>query len=105
MRQFYGREACEFCSQCRLPAMPATVLDALAGLFPDSSRTTLRQLLQSGRVRVDGEVERNAKRVLSAGEAVDVVRKSVQRALPEGLAILHEDDEVVVVLKAHGLPT
>lgn len=84
---------------------PATLLDALADLFPDSSRTTLRQMLQSGRVRVGGEVERNAKRVLGAGETVDVARKTVQRALPEGLAILHEDDDVVVVLKAHGLLT
>lgn len=81
------------------------LLDALADLFPDSSRTTLRQMLQSGRVRVGGEVERDAKRVLDDGEAVTVAPKGVQRALPEGLAILHEDDDVIVVLKSHGLLT
>jgi RluA family pseudouridine synthase len=85
--------------------MPRTLLEALAVLFPDSSRTTLRQMLQSGRVRVSGEIEKDAKRLIDAGETVDVARKSVQSALPEGLAILHEDDEVVVVLKAHGLLT
>lgn len=85
--------------------MPRTLLDALAALYPDSSRTTLRQLLQSGRVRVGGEVEKDAKRVVVDGEQVDVARKEVQRALPEGLAILHEDDAVLVVLKAHGLLT
>lgn len=85
--------------------MPRTLLDALADLFPDSSRTTLRQMLQSGRVRVGGEVEKNAKRVLDAGETIDIARKAVQRALPEGLAVLHEDDDVIVVLKAQGLLT
>src|SRR5258708_27236126 len=74
------------------PLMSRTLLDALAALFPDSSRTTLRQMLQAGRVRVSGEVEKDAKRVLGVGEEIDVSRKSVQRALPEGLMLLHEDD-------------
>jgi 23S rRNA pseudouridine1911/1915/1917 synthase len=85
--------------------MLRTLLDALAELFPDSSRTTLRQMLQSGRVRVGGEVEKDAKRLVEAGEVIDVGRKSVQRALPEGLALLHEDDDVMVVLKSNGLLT
>ena len=85
--------------------MPRTILDALAELFPDSSRTTLRQMLQSGRVRVDGDVEKDAKRVVGDGEEIDVARKSVQRALPEGLALLHEDDDVMVVVKSNGLLT
>jgi 23S rRNA pseudouridine1911/1915/1917 synthase len=82
-----------------------TLLDALAQLYPDSTKTTLRQLLQTGRVRVNGEVEKNARRELDPGELVEVGQKSVQPALPPGLAILHEDDDVIVVLKAHGLLT
>ena len=85
--------------------MPRTLLDALAALFPDSSRTTLRQMLQSGRVRVGGEVEKDAKRVVEDGEEIDVGRKAVQRTLPEGLTLLHEDDDVIVVIKANGLLT
>ena len=83
----------------------SSLLDALAGLFPDASRTTLRQMLQSRRVRVNAATEKNAKRVLVAGDVVEVGQKSYAPALPEGLSILHEDDEVIVVLKAHGLLT
>ena len=83
----------------------APLLDALATLFPDSSKTTLRQMLAGGRVRVGGEVEKNAKRMIEPGETIEIAQKSVQRALPEGLSILHEDDDVIVVLKAHGLLT
>lgn len=81
------------------------LLDTLALLYPDSTKTTLRQLLQAGRVRVNGEVEKNARRELDPGELVEVGQKSVQPALPPGLAVLHEDDDVIVVLKAHGLLT
>lgn len=82
-----------------------SLLDALASLYPDSTKTTLRQLLQTGRVRVNGEVEKNARRELDAGELVEVGQKTVQPVLPPGLAILHEDEDVIVVLKAHGLLT
>jgi 23S rRNA pseudouridine1911/1915/1917 synthase len=82
-----------------------SLLDALGQLYPDSTKTTLRQMLQAGRVRVNGEVEKNARRELDAGELVEVGQKAVQPALPPGLAILHEDDDVIVVLKSHGLLT
>ncbi len=82
-----------------------TLLEALAGLYPDSSKTTLRQFLQTGRVRVNGEIEKNAKRELDVDDSVDVTSKSVQRALPKELAILFEDEHVIVVFKANGLLT
>lgn len=82
-----------------------TLLDAMAELYPDSSRTTLRQMLQSGRVRVNAEPEKDAKRVLARGDLLDVGDKSPARALPEGLVILHEDEDIIVVLKSHGLLT
>jgi RluA family pseudouridine synthase len=81
------------------------LLDALAGLYPDSSKTTLRQMLQSGRVRVNGEIEKNAKREVEPDDVVDVADKAVHRNLPAGLAVLHEDNDVIVVFKAHGLLT
>lgn len=84
---------------------PQALIDALSRLFPDSSKTTLRQMLQSGRVRVNSEVEKNAKRELEAEDVIDVSEKEVHRNLPEGLAVLHEDRDVIVVLKAHGILT
>ncbi|MEK6372146.1 MAG: RluA family pseudouridine synthase [Acidobacteriota bacterium] len=82
-----------------------TLLEKLQSLFPESSKTTLRQMLQGGRVRVNGEVEKDAKREIAPDDAVDVVSKAVARQLPPGLTILHEDADVIVVLKAHGLLT
>lgn len=82
-----------------------SLLGALAGMYPDSTKTTLRQFLQAGRVRVNGEIEKNARRDLEAGDLVMVAQKSVQITLPPELSILHEDDHVIVVMKAHGLLT
>jgi 23S rRNA pseudouridine1911/1915/1917 synthase len=84
---------------------PQALIDALAALYPESSRSTLRQMLQTGRVRVNGEVEKNAKRDLDPDDAVDVSEKAVHRNLPEGLSVLHEDSDVIVVFKAHGILT
>jgi len=81
------------------------LLDALQEIYPDSSKTTLRQFLQAGRVRVNGEIEKNAKREVDADEVIDVTSKSMQRALPPELSILFEDEHVIVVLKANGLLT
>jgi 23S rRNA pseudouridine1911/1915/1917 synthase len=83
----------------------APLLDLLAELFPDSSKTTLRQMLQNERVRVEGEIEKNARAIVDAGDTIEVGTKSVPTALPEGLSILHEDDDVIVVLKGNGLLT
>jgi 23S rRNA pseudouridine1911/1915/1917 synthase len=82
-----------------------TLLEALAKTYPDSSKTSLRQLLQSGRVRVNGEIEKNTKRVIDDGDDVSVAKKEIHVALPPELAILHEDDDLIVVLKSHGLLT
>jgi 23S rRNA pseudouridine1911/1915/1917 synthase len=84
---------------------PMALLDALSSLFPDSSKSTLRQFLQTGRVRVNGEIEKNAKRQVEAGETIDVAGKEPHRNLPPELGLLHEDGDVIVVLKSHGLLT
>src|ERR1041385_6642480 len=85
--------------------VPMQLLDKLAHLFPDSSRTTLRQMLQHGRVRVNGEVEKDAKRNVGAEDVVDVTDKKAARLLPPALTLLHEDRDVLVVVKANGLLT
>ena len=84
---------------------PETLIDALSALYRDASKTTLRQMLQAGRVRVNGEIEKNAKRELEVDDVIDVADKAVHRNLPPGLAILHEDRDVIVVFKSNGLLT
>lgn len=84
-----------------------TLLDFLARSFPDSSKTTLRQMLQSGRVRVNGEIEKVARTQLDGGDMVEVTEKAraADRQLPPELSILHEDTDIIVVFKANGLLT
>lgn len=81
------------------------LLDALARLFPDSTRTTLRQMLQNGRVRVNHELEKNARREVDPDDVLDIGQKTMNVALPPEISILHEDDDIVVVFKSHGLLT
>jgi len=80
-----------------------TLLEWLQIRFPDSSKTTLRQLLHSGRVRVSGDVEKDAKRQIEADDIIEIAPKDKRPQVPPGLAILYEDDDVIVVLKSHGL--
>ncbi|HEY0593698.1 MAG TPA: RluA family pseudouridine synthase [Thermoanaerobaculia bacterium] len=82
-----------------------TLLDALSALVPGSSRTTLRQMLAAGRVRVNGEVEKNAKRALVPGDVIDVARKEHHALLPPEIALLFEDEHLLVVVKPAGLLT
>lgn len=84
---------------------PIALLDLLSQMFPDSSRTTLRQMLQAGRVRVNGEAEIDAKHALTPGDDVAVLSRADAVTLPSTLTLLHEDDDVMVVIKANGLLT
>jgi 23S rRNA pseudouridine1911/1915/1917 synthase len=82
-----------------------TLLEELERLFPESSRTTLRQMLARGRVRVNGEPEKNSKRAIGRRDEVEVGQRNVHRILPPTLNLLHEDDDLLVVVKANGLLT
>lgn len=79
------------------------LLDVLQERFPDSSRTTLRGMLQNDRVRVNGAPERNAKRELTPHDVVEV-GANVHRIDPR-VRILFEDADLIVVDKAEHLLT
>jgi 23S rRNA pseudouridine1911/1915/1917 synthase len=85
--------------------VPRTLLEALASVFPDSSKTTLRQMLQQGRVRVNGEVAKDAKLEVNQDDTIDVGPRSSRLQLPPELGLLYEDDDLIVVFKSHGLLT
>ena len=71
--------------------------------FPDSSKTTLRKMLQADRVRVNARPERDAKRVVSPEDRIDVGPKG--GGLDPRVAILHEDSDLIVIDKAANLLT
>jgi 23S rRNA pseudouridine1911/1915/1917 synthase len=79
---------------------------ALARMFPDYSRSRLKEWLLAGAIRVDGEVRR-PRDTVAGGERVEfepVVEPAV-RVDPEPieLDIVFEDDAVLVINKPAGL--
>jgi 23S rRNA pseudouridine1911/1915/1917 synthase len=83
----------------------ATLLDHLQQRFPDSSKTTLRKMLQSDRVEVNGRAERDARRPITAGDEVRIGSRSSRPTIDDRVAILYEDSDLVVINKAAGLLT
>ena len=80
---------------------------ALARLLPAESRSRLARLVDDGAVLVDGEPGRAARR-LRGGERIEVLLKPRPEEVafrPEAidLAVVHEDDAVLVVAKPAGL--
>ena len=80
------------------------LLDVLQERFPESSKTTLRKMLQSDRVRVNGAPERDAKREIGPGDRVEVTSKPA-RPLDPRVRIVFEDSDLIVIDKAAGLLT
>jgi 23S rRNA pseudouridine1911/1915/1917 synthase len=78
-----------------------TLLEVLQQRFPDSSKTTLRGLLQNDRVRVNGAPERDAKREITSEDRVEIASKT-ERIDPR-VRILFEDPDLIVIDKAEGL--
>jgi 23S rRNA pseudouridine1911/1915/1917 synthase len=78
-----------------------TLLDLLQQRFPDSSKTTLRRMLQDDRVRVNGGPERDARREVRDSDQIDIAGRS-ERIDPR-VRILFEDADLIVIDKAEGL--
>jgi 23S rRNA pseudouridine1911/1915/1917 synthase len=84
---------------------PLALLDVLQQQFPDSSKTTLRKLLQNDRVHVNGAAERDAKRAIERTDRVEVAARAARQSLDRRLTILYEDTDLIVVDKPTGLLT
>jgi RluA family pseudouridine synthase len=81
----------------------STLLEVLQQRFPESSKTSLRTMLQSDRVRVNGAPERDAKRPIATTDRVEIAPRSAP--LDPRVRIIFEDKDLVVVDKAAGLLT
>jgi 23S rRNA pseudouridine1911/1915/1917 synthase len=80
---------------------------ALARLLPEESRSRLVRLIEEGHVRVDGR-EAAPRLKMKSGEAVEVAlapRPADDAHRPEDitLAVVHEDESVLVIDKPAGL--
>ncbi|MFQ5895726.1 MAG: RluA family pseudouridine synthase [Nitrospinota bacterium] len=80
----------------------------LAESLTDLTRSRLKRLIQSGRVRVNGEVATKAGRALRAGDRVEVELPPPEppalEAEPIPLEVLYEDPHLLVLDKPPGLP-
>jgi 23S rRNA pseudouridine1911/1915/1917 synthase len=94
--------------------MPSTLLDHLEKLYPTAKRTTFRQMIEAGRVRINGVPARTLKQPLGEGDDVKVSdrspgrSRSPQRDADESklpFVIVHEDDDILVIDKPPGLLT
>ncbi len=78
-----------------------SLLDELARIFPESSRGTLRGWIELGRILVAGRLAAGPKQPIEAESIVELLPRKV--ALTDGLALLYEDDQIVVVDKPERL--
>ena len=78
-----------------------TLLRALAALFPDSSKTSLRSWIKEGRVSVDGETVADPQREIAPTSQVTLGARL--RFAEGGMRILYEDRDLVVIDKPSGL--
>lgn len=78
----------------------------VAASLPELSRTYVQQLIEAGNIRVDGVVRRSTFK-MTPGEVitVDMPPPVIARIEPEAipLAIVYEDDDVIVLDKPAGL--
>lgn len=88
------------------------LLEALSLMHPNSKRNTLRKMLTTGRVMVDGEIIHKAKFLVQNGANISVSNKetasksspppSVKKQNPR-IKILFEDEHIIIVNKQAGL--
>lgn len=78
-----------------------TLLDAVALLSPQSSKTTLRSWIKEGRIKVDEVTVKLANAPVLKGQTVTLGKK--QKLIPGDIEILYEDRDLVIINKPVGL--
>ena len=76
---------------------PESLLSILERLSPDSSKNTLRSWVEKGRVTIDGRLARRINVTLQKGQEVVVGKNNIYA--DEGLKIVYEDRDIVVIEK------
>ncbi len=83
-----------------------TLLEWLIAKYPNAKRQTLREMVGQRRVTINGELAKSLKEAVGESDKVSVGKKRERvRASIEPLKIVHEDQDVLVVIKPPGLLT
>jgi 23S rRNA pseudouridine1911/1915/1917 synthase len=81
-----------------------TLLERLRALHPQASRRSLKQWLDAGRVEVNGRAVRDGRVAVRPGDTVALAARRVA-PFPRALALVHEDEAILVIGKPPGLLT
>jgi 23S rRNA pseudouridine1911/1915/1917 synthase len=82
-----------------------SLLEALQKVVPGASNRTLRQMLEQGRVRLNGAICKLASRKTGAGDVIEIGGRAAFPDHIHGLDIVFEDDDLLVIHKPAGLLT
>jgi 23S rRNA pseudouridine1911/1915/1917 synthase len=94
---------------------PTVLLDYLVQKFPASTRTTLKKMVEARRVTINGRPASRLKQEIRPNDKIEIrdrpkatkkgeeARKPREKGAP--LKVLHEDEDVIVVVKPAGLLT
>ena len=81
-----------------------SLLDAMLEAFGSASRTTVKQRIAHGNVRVNGRMETNPGRALKPGDTVEYLKQAVtQHKVAPPFPVLYEDASLLVAVKPAGL--
>ena len=80
------------------------LIERLQALYPEASRRSLKQWLESSRVRVNGAIAVRGDAEVVAGDRIELTAPALP-ACPAPLRLVHEDDDLLVVDKPSGLLT
>ena len=99
----------QFQSILSIVAQGKTLLDWLAAHYPTARRTTLRRMVQSGRVMINGQRARAASIIITDQDRVAVADQAPMQRKPKfpanDLNVIYEDYDLLVVNKPPGLLT
>jgi 23S rRNA pseudouridine1911/1915/1917 synthase len=85
---------------------PVPLLQFLVSRFPDSPRTRIKKLLQSGAVRINNKQVTLYSYILNPGDIVEILRnkgEASRAGFP--FPVLYEDQHLLVIDKPPGIPT
>ncbi len=87
-------------------AEPTDLLPYLFAAHPEVKRTKVRQWLKFGSVHVNGVATTQFNQALRPGDTVQIKADKasrIQRILPKGMKVLHEDAHLIVIEKPENL--